>query len=98
MSPPNIFSVLLSSTHAAVAALAEEVGQKPRELAEAIAAELANDPLVAKADVAGPGFINVTLKPAAWTGALRAVLNARNYGNVGTRRFCAEVLGVPHAG
>src|SRR5262249_50556922 len=32
--------------------------------------------LVATAEVAGPGFINLTLKPAAWIGALRAVLRA----------------------
>jgi arginyl-tRNA synthetase len=32
--------------------------------------------LVAKAEVAGPGFINLTLKPAAWIDALRAVLEA----------------------
>ena len=43
---------------------------KPRELAEAIAAKLRADPLVAKVDVAGPGFINLTLKPAAWIEAL----------------------------
>src|SRR5205823_4316946 len=39
-----------------------------------------------KAEVAGPGFINLTLKPKAWIGALRAVLAAgANYGrsNVG---------------
>jgi arginyl-tRNA synthetase len=30
---------------------------------------------VAKAEVAGPGFINLTLKPSAWIGALRAVLS-----------------------
>ena len=34
------------------------------------------DDLVAKVDVAGPGFINLTLKPAAWTEALRAALRA----------------------
>src|SRR3977135_3379974 len=50
-------------------------GKKPRELAEAIAAKLRADDLVAKAEVAGPGFINLTLKPSAWIGALRAVLS-----------------------
>ena len=49
---------------------------KPRELAEAIAAKLRADDLVAKVEVAGPGFINLTLKPAAWIGALRAILAA----------------------
>src|SRR5229473_891015 len=37
---------------------------------------LAADELVQKVDVAGPGFINLTLKPAAWTEALRAAIRA----------------------
>jgi arginyl-tRNA synthetase len=43
-------------------------------LAEAIAARLRNDALIAKVDIAGPGFINLTLKPQAWADALRTVL------------------------
>jgi arginyl-tRNA synthetase len=61
------------ATNAAMV-LAKDAGAKPRELAEAIAAKLRGDELVAKAEVAGPGFINLTLKPAAWIAALRAVL------------------------
>jgi arginyl-tRNA synthetase len=63
------------ATNAAMV-LAKDAGRKPRELAEAIAAKLAADGAVAKAEVAGPGFINLTLKPAAWIEALRAVLEA----------------------
>ena len=63
------------ATNAAMV-LAKDAGTKPRALAEAIAAKLRSDGLVAKAEVAGPGFINLTLKPAAWIGALRAVLAA----------------------
>jgi len=63
------------ATNAAMV-LAKDAGKKPRELAEAVAAKLRDDELVAKAEVAGPGFINLTLKPAAWIGALRAVLAA----------------------
>jgi arginyl-tRNA synthetase len=63
------------ATNAAMV-LAKNAGTKPRALAEAIAAKLRGDDLVAKAEVAGPGFINLTLKPAAWIGALRAVLAA----------------------
>src|SRR5437899_2565474 len=73
------------ATNAAMV-LAKDAGEKPRVLAEAIAAKLRSDDLVAKAEVAGPGFINLTLKPKAWNGALRAVLAAgANYGrsNVG---------------
>ena len=50
-------------------------------LAELLAGELRADPLVAKVDVAGPGFINLTLKPEAWTSALRsAILSGPDYG------------------
>jgi arginyl-tRNA synthetase len=63
------------ATNAAMV-LAKDAGRKPRELAEAIAAKLQADGVVAKAEVAGPGFINLTLKPAAWIEALRAVLAA----------------------
>jgi arginyl-tRNA synthetase len=56
--------------------LAKEAGRKPRELAQAIAEALAADELVHKVDVAGPGFINLTLRPAAWFAALRAVIRA----------------------
>src|ERR1700688_1661277 len=58
------------ATNAAMV-LAKDAGKKPRELAEAIADKLRADPVVAKVDVAGPGFINLTLKPTAWIAALR---------------------------
>jgi arginyl-tRNA synthetase len=63
------------ATNAAMV-LAKDAGQKPRELAEALAARLRRDDLVAKAEVAGPGFINLTLAPSAWSDALRTVLVA----------------------
>jgi arginyl-tRNA synthetase len=68
------------ATNAAMV-LAKDADRKPRELAEAIAAKLRADALVAKVDVAGPGFINITLKPAAWIEALRgAVRLGAQYG------------------
>jgi len=66
--------------------LAKDADKKPRELAEAYAEKLRTDELVAKVDIAGPGFINLTLKPSAWIAALRnAVELGSNYGksNVG---------------
>src|SRR5256886_17676956 len=63
------------ATNAAMV-LAKDAGAKPRDLAEAIAVKLRADPLVAKVEIAGPGFINLTLTPAAWIDALRAVLEA----------------------
>jgi arginyl-tRNA synthetase len=68
------------ATNAAMV-LAKDAGRKPRELAEAIADKLRADVVVAKVDVAGPGFINITLKPAAWIEALRgAVQLGARYG------------------
>jgi arginyl-tRNA synthetase len=63
------------ATNAAMV-LAKDAGKKPRELAQAIADGLAADDLVQKVDVAGPGFINLTLKPSAWTDALRTAVRA----------------------
>src|SRR5262244_2875965 len=63
------------ATNAAMV-LAKDAGKKPRELAELIAARLRSDDTIAAVEVAGPGFINMTLKPAAWIEALRAVLRA----------------------
>jgi arginyl-tRNA synthetase len=70
------------STNAAMV-LAKDAGRKSRELAEAIAEKLRADVLVAKAEVAGPGFVNITLRPAAWADALRAAVRlGSNYGKI----------------
>jgi arginyl-tRNA synthetase len=61
------------ATNAAMV-LAKEARSKPRDLAEQIAARLRADDLIASVDVAGPGFINLTLKASAWSDALRTVL------------------------
>jgi len=61
------------ATNAAMV-LARDAGRKPRELAETIAEKLRADALVAKAEVAGPGFVNITLRPAAWIDTLRAAV------------------------
>ncbi len=69
------------ATNAAMV-LANAAGKKPRELADAISDRLRADDLIDKVEVAGPGFINLTLKPAAWVDALRTVLHAgRQYGH-----------------
>jgi arginyl-tRNA synthetase len=68
------------ATNAAMV-LAKEAGKKPRELAETIAEKLRADDLVAGVEVAGPGFINITLKPQVWVEALRAaILAGPDYG------------------
>ncbi len=63
------------ATNAAMV-LAKDAGKKPRELAEEIAEALRADDMVAKVDVAGAGFINLTLKPHVWGEELRVVLAA----------------------
>jgi len=69
------------ATNAAMV-LAKDAGRKPRELAETIAAKLRADELVGAVEVAGPGFINLTLKPTAWSEALRnAVRLGSRYGS-----------------
>ncbi len=63
------------ATNAAMV-LAKEAKAKPRDLAERIAARLRAEEMVSSVDVAGPGFINLTLKVAVWTDALRAIVRA----------------------
>ena len=67
------------ATNAAMV-LAKHARKKPRELAEQIAAKLGADDLFAKVEVAGPGFINVILRPAAWIETLRHALEVPDYG------------------
>jgi arginyl-tRNA synthetase len=68
------------ATNAAMV-LAKDAGKKPRDLAEAIAGKLRSDPLIEKVDIAGPGFINLSLKPSAWIDELRKVIvQGGNYG------------------
>ena len=63
------------ATNAAMV-LAKDAKRKPRELAEAIAERLRRDDWVQSVEVAGPGFINLTLKPQMWREALRAAIVA----------------------
>ncbi|MBN8959940.1 MAG: arginine--tRNA ligase [Rhizobiales bacterium] len=75
VEPPKDASHGDMATNAAMV-LAKEAKAKPRDLAEKIAAGLRADPLVASVDVAGPGFINMTLQPSVWTAALGDILDA----------------------
>ena len=56
--------------------LAKPAGKKPRELALAISARLAAVAGIAETEVAGPGFINLTLEPAFWTKVVSTVVDA----------------------
>jgi arginyl-tRNA synthetase len=61
------------ATNAAMV-LAKQAGLAPRALAERIAPLLASDPHIDKVEIAGPGFINLTLASAFWPRVLRMVL------------------------
>jgi arginyl-tRNA synthetase len=73
VEPPRDVAHGDMATNAAMV-LAKEARAKPRELAEKIAEKLRHDDLIAAVDIAGPGFINLTLKPQAWADALRTVV------------------------
>ena len=51
--------------------LAKQVGKNPREIAEQIAEKLRKSGKYDKVEVAGPGFINITLGSEALLGAIR---------------------------
>jgi arginyl-tRNA synthetase len=63
------------ATNAAMA-LAKEAGMKPRELAGLIATELKRRTEIKEVEIAGPGFINLTLDASVWREALRAAILA----------------------
>ncbi|MFA4970567.1 MAG: arginine--tRNA ligase, partial [Sulfuritalea sp.] len=56
--------------------LARELKTNPRQIAERLVRELPPSPAVAKVEIAGAGFINFTLTPAARTAVVPAVLAA----------------------
>lgn len=60
------------ATNAAMV-LAKPAKIKPRDLAEALVAELSKLDAVTSAEIAGPGFINLRLAPAAWIDELGAI-------------------------
>src|ERR1700675_3559395 len=74
VEPPRDASHGDMATNAAMV-LAKEAKARPRDLAEKIAERLRADALIASVDVAGPGFINLTLKPQVWADALRTVVS-----------------------
>jgi arginyl-tRNA synthetase len=89
VEPPRDPSHGDMATNAAMV-LAKEAKAKPRDLADLIAERLRADELVAKVDVAGPGFINLSLRPAVWARQLGTILReGAAYGRV------APVPGAP---
>jgi arginyl-tRNA synthetase len=56
--------------------LAKDAKTPPRALAEAVAAQLREDPRIAQVAIAGPGFINLTLTFETWIAELQSTLRA----------------------
>ena len=75
--------------------LAKAARSNPRQLAQALVDALPADPAIAKVDIAGPGFINFHLAPAAWHGVVRAVHQAGDgYGR--NRSGAEQTVGVEY--
>jgi arginyl-tRNA synthetase len=76
--------------------LAKPAGRPPRQVAEAIARQLSAAPGVARVDVAGPGFLNITLDSGAQGELARTVVTAGEaYGRTATmagHRFNLEFI------
>ena len=106
VEPPRDASHGDVATNAAML-LAKPMGRKPRDLAEEIAVVLRADADVEAVEVAGPGFINLRLSPAFWTGFLKTSLaqgldvGATRFGNglkVNVEYVSANPTGPMHVG
>ena len=61
---------------------AKPAGRKPQDIASALVAHLKNDPDIAEASVAGPGFVNLRLVECTWRAEIPAILAAaESYGD-----------------
>ncbi|MGB3246418.1 MAG: arginine--tRNA ligase [Sulfitobacter sp.] len=71
--PPRDASHGDMATNAAMV-LAKPAAMKPRDIADALATRLMQDPRITAADVAGPGFLNLRLAPGVWQSVAATVL------------------------
>jgi len=95
------------STNAAMI-LSGQLGKKPREIADAIKPELEKLEGVIKVDIAGPGFINMTLDAAIWRTVLPVILKqgkafgdsqvGKSFGKVNVEYVSANPTGPLHIG
>ncbi|MCZ2158614.1 arginine--tRNA ligase [Bartonella sp. 220] len=82
VDPPRDSSHGHLSTNAAMV-LAKSIGLNPRELAEKIIELLKDEPSIDCIDVAGPGFINITLTKRFWQNAIKSMLELGvSYGRI----------------
>ena len=93
VEPPRDASHGDLSTNAAMvfAKEAKASGSNARELAVELAANLAGQSDVDQAEVAGPGFINIRLKPEVYADVLRHVLNAGGQYGAGAKSTAGPV-------
>lgn len=73
VEPPRDASHGDMATNAAMV-LAKPARLKPRDIAEVLAAKLADDPRIDAVDVAGPGFLNLRLSGDIWRAVIGQVL------------------------
>ena len=67
----------------------------PRQLAADLAIQLIEEPEVEQAEVAGPGFINIRLKPRVFTDILREILvEGADFGRGAAGRVAAQKVNV----
>jgi arginyl-tRNA synthetase len=85
VEPPRDFTHGDISTNAAMV-LAKPAGKNSRAVADAILPKLLQHADVAGGSVAGPGFINISIKPTLWQNVLKAALAQQE-------RFGASTLG-----
>ncbi len=67
------------ATNAAMV-LAKPAKMNPRAIADALAPTHLEDPQIAVAEVAGPGFLNMRLVPDVWQSVVKAALTDPDYG------------------
>jgi len=54
--------------------IAKKQGVNPRKVADKIAASIIDNDMIVKAEVAGPGFINITISDSVWLDELKRLL------------------------
>lgn len=85
VEPPRDAAMGDFATNAAMV-LAREAGLRPRDLADKIADKLRAVPAITSVEVAGPGFINLSVAPQVWYDVLASIIDLGvDYGRGQTR-------------
>lgn len=72
-------------------ALAKKAALNPREIASVIAEKLSNSSFISAVDIAGPGFINLTLAKDAHGAIVTTILSAREKFGTGNRFHSTKI-------